>query len=32
MLDAGMKTQLKTYLQNLRTPIELVAYTLPWFQ
>lgn len=27
MLDAGMKTQLKTYLENLRTPIELVAYT-----
>ncbi len=25
MLDAGMKTQLKTYLQNLRMPIELVA-------
>ena len=27
MLDAGMKSQLKTYLENLRTPIELVAYT-----
>lgn len=27
MLDAGMKTQLKAYLENLRTPIELVAYT-----
>ena len=27
MLDAGMKTQLKTYLENLRTPIELIAYT-----
>ena len=26
MLDAGMKTQLKTYLENLRTPIELIAY------
>ena len=26
MLDAGMKSQLKTYLENLRTPIELVAY------
>jgi len=25
MLDAGMKTQLKAYLENLRTPIELVA-------
>ncbi len=27
MLDAGMKTQLKSYMENLRTPIELVAYT-----
>ncbi|MAP95029.1 MAG: alkyl hydroperoxide reductase subunit F [Ponticaulis sp.] len=26
MLDAGMKTQLKTYLENLRTPIELVSH------
>ncbi|MDC7677056.1 alkyl hydroperoxide reductase subunit F [Asticcacaulis machinosus] len=26
MLDAGMKTQLKAYLVNLRTPIELVAH------
>jgi NADH-dependent peroxiredoxin subunit F len=25
MLDAGMKTQLKAYLENLRMPIELVA-------
>ncbi|MDG2529085.1 alkyl hydroperoxide reductase subunit F [Caulobacter endophyticus] len=25
MLDAGLKTQLSTYLQNLRQPIELVA-------
>ena len=25
MLDAGLKTQLTTYLQNLRQPIELVA-------
>ena len=25
MLDATMKAQLKTYLQNLRQPIELVA-------
>ena len=26
MLDAAMKSQLKTYLENLRTPIELVAH------
>ena len=26
MLEAGMKAQLKAYLENLRTPIELVAY------
>ena len=25
MLDAGLKTQLTQYLQNLRQPIELVA-------
>ena len=25
MLDDGLKTQLKAYLQNLRQPIELVA-------
>ncbi|OYW79122.1 MAG: alkyl hydroperoxide reductase subunit F, partial [Asticcacaulis sp. 32-58-5] len=27
MLDAGMKTQLKAYLVNLRVPIKLVAYS-----
>ncbi|MFN3808538.1 alkyl hydroperoxide reductase subunit F [Asticcacaulis sp.] len=27
MLDDGMKAQLKAYLENLRTPIELVAHT-----
>jgi NADH-dependent peroxiredoxin subunit F len=27
MLDAGMKTQLKAYLENLRTPIVLKAHT-----
>lgn len=26
MLDAAMKQQLETYLENLRTPIELQAY------
>jgi alkyl hydroperoxide reductase subunit F len=26
MLDAKMKTQLEAYLQNLKTPVELVAY------
>ncbi|MFT3998366.1 MAG: FAD-dependent oxidoreductase, partial [Asticcacaulis sp.] len=26
MLDAGMKAQLKAYLENLRTPIELIAH------
>jgi len=26
MLDSGMKTQLKAYLENLRTPIELIAH------
>ncbi|ESQ74821.1 alkyl hydroperoxide reductase subunit F [Asticcacaulis sp. AC402] len=27
MLDAGLKAQLKGYLENLRTPIELIAHT-----
>ena len=26
MLDAKLKTQLEAYLQNLKTPVELVAY------